>query len=75
MLSLVKFFSSISLFSVVVMLTATCDTQPGISNTNVVSNSNVNTSNLANTNTNISNSNSTGAVTVSGPAGGVTSRR
>ena len=65
MLSLVKFFSSISLFSLAVMMTATCDTQQGVSNTNVVTNSNVNASNLANTNTNISNSNSTSAITVS----------
>ena len=65
MLSLAKFFASVSLFSLAVMLTATCDTQQGVSNTNVVTNSNVNASNLANANTNISNSNSTSTVTVS----------
>jgi hypothetical protein len=65
MLSLIKVLTSFTIFSVAVMLTATCDMQQGTANTNVVTNSNVNASNLANTNTNISNTNSTGSITVS----------
>jgi hypothetical protein len=63
MLTLVKTFASLLLFSFAVALTATCDMQQqGVSNANTA-NSNVNVSNIANTNSNISNSTST--VTVS----------
>jgi hypothetical protein len=63
MLSQLKAFATIAIFSFAVALTATCDLQQATTNTNVVTNSNVNASNLANTN--ISNSNSMGTVTVS----------
>ncbi len=63
MLSLCKVFASVIIVSFAVLVTATCDTQQGVSNTNVVTNSNVNASNLANTNANISNS--TSSITVS----------
>jgi hypothetical protein len=63
MLSLFRALASLLIFSFAVMLTATCDTQQGVSNTNVVTNSNVNASNLANAT--ISNTNSTSTVTVS----------
>ncbi|MFL6467088.1 MAG: hypothetical protein ACJ72Z_03930 [Pyrinomonadaceae bacterium] len=64
MRSLFKFLVASIVFSIAVVLTATCDMQQGTANTNVVTNSNVNVSNLANTNTNISNSNSM-SITVS----------
>lgn len=65
MLTLIKAFASLLVFSFAVVLTATCDMQQqGVSNTNV-RNSNVNTSNFANVNSNISNSNSTSTITVS----------
>ena len=65
MLTLMKAFASIIVFSFAVALTATCDMQQqGVSNTNV-SNSNFNTSNLANANSNLANSNSTSTITVS----------